>query len=208
MSFDATADARDIDAATSIDAASLTCEVDDFSTLDMARWDVYQMGPMLTLDSGQLLVTLPMSMNGYAGLDTTKTFDFTGGTTQLEVPEVVGATNAENYMIVFLNNQNFYAIGYDGGRMHYYRREAGVDTASTEAYSSTAHRFWRLGHATATNEIYFSTSPDATTWNEHYRLPVTVPITAVKFELAAGSYAGGSAAPGQARLDNYQLCLP
>jgi hypothetical protein len=205
MSFDATPDALAIDV--SSDAVALTCETDDFTTLDMARWDVYETSPMLTLNGGQVLITLPMSMNGYAGLDSAS-FDFTGGTAQLEVPEVVGGTNVENYMIVFLNNQNFYAVGYDGGRMHSYRREAGVDTASTAPYSSTAHRFWRLGHASVTNEIYFATSPDAMTWTEALRLPVTVPITNVKFELAAGSYAGGSAAPGQARFDNYQLCLP
>jgi hypothetical protein len=202
MSFDAA-----VDASTTSDATVLTCESDDFSTLDLVRWDDYQMGPTLTLDSDQILITLPSSMNGYAGLDSAA-FDFTGGTAQLEVPEVVGGTNVENYMIVFLNNQNFYAVGYDGGRMHFYRREAGVDTASTELYSSSAHRYWRLGHAAATNEIYFATSPDATTWTEGFRLPVTVPITNMKFELAAGSYAGGSAAPGQARFDNYQLCLP
>lgn len=206
MSFDATADANDA-ATSTIDAVALTCDVDDFTTLDIVRWNVYQMGPTLTVNSGQILITLPNSMNGYAGLDTT-TFDFTGGMAQLEVPQVVGQPNVENYMIVFTNNQNFYAVGYDGGRMHYYCREAGIDTASSELYSSTAHRFWRLGHAVATNEIYFATSPDAMTWTERYRLPVTVPMTALKFELAAGSYAGGSASPGQARFDNFQLCLP
>ena len=207
MSFDAAADVHKVDAATAIDAIALTCEADDFTTLDMARWDVYEMGPTLTLDSGQILIALPSATNGYAGLDT-NTFDFTGGVAQLEVPQVVSGPNVENYMIVFSNNQNYYAIGYDGGRMHYYRREAGVDTASTELYSTTAHRFWRLGHARTTNEIYFATSSDTMTWNEAFRLPVTVPITAVKFELAAGSYAGGSASPGQARFDNFQLCLP
>lgn len=163
------------------------------------------MGPSLQVTGGQLVITPVANANGYAGLNAVA-IDFTDGTMSIEVPQVVGQPNVENYILLFTNNQNFYAIGYDGGRMHYYRRDAGVDTAMTEVYSG-ADRFWLIGHAAATNEVYFSAGATLASVTERYRLPVTVPITNLKVEIAAGSYTGGTASPGQAVFDNFQLCL-
>ena len=75
--------------------------------------------------------------------------------------------------------------------MHYLRRDAGVDIVSMEPYDPMDHRFWRIEHVVATNEVTFSTSSDRMSWFERYRLVATVPVT-----------------PGQARFDNFQLCLP
>jgi hypothetical protein len=183
----------------------LQCVADDFATLNMSRWLPYAMGPTLQATGGQIVITPAPSMNGYAGLNLAA-FDFTSGHVSIEVPQVVNQPNVENYILVFVTNQNYYAISYDGGRMHYYRREAGVDLASTELYDPTLHRHWRIGHEAG--DVYFSTSANGTTWTERYRVPATVPITNIKFELAAGSYAGGTATPGEARFDNFQLCLP
>ena len=165
------------------------------------------MGPTMQVTGGQLVVTPPSNTNGYAGLDAMP-INFTNGTLAIEVPQVVGQPNVENYLILFTTNQNLYSIGYDGGRMHYYRREASVDTASTELYNVADQRFWKMTHTAATNEIIFSAGPTLASVTERFRIPVTVPITNIKIEIAAGSYAGGATAPGQAKFDNFQLCLP
>lgn len=198
---DAIVDARPID------ALPLSCVADDFTTLDMTRWNPYMMGPSLQVTGGQLVITPPASTNGYAGLDAMP-INFTSGTMSIEVPQVVGQPNVENYILLFVTNQNFYAIGYDGGRIQYYRREATVDTASTELYNPTDQRFWVMTHNAPTNEMVFSAGPSLAAVTERYRLPITVPITNIQVEIAGGSYAGGSAAPGQAKFDNFQLCLP
>lgn len=191
--------------AAATDTPTRTCVTDDFSSLDLVRWNPYMAGPSLQVTGGQLVITPVANANGYAGLNAVAT-DFTDGTMSIEVPQVVGQPNVENYILLFTNNQNFYAIGYDGGRMHYYRRDAGIDTAMTEVYSG-ADRFWLIGHTAATNEVYFSAGATLASVTERYRLPVTVPITNLKVEIAAGSYTGGTASPGQAVFDNFQLCL-
>lgn len=105
-------------------------------------------------------------------------------------------------------NQDEYLIDYDGGLMHYLRRDAGVDIVSMEPYDPMDHRFWRIEHVVATNEVTFSTSSDRMSWFERYRLVATVPVTALEVEIGAGSYQGGSPSPGPGAVRQLQLCLP
>lgn len=204
MSFD---DVANVNADAMTDGKPLTCVVDDFSSLDMARWYPYTLGPTLQVTGGELVITPAPNAMGYAGLNS-REMDFTGGNAAIEVPLVVGEPNVENYLLVFVDNDNYYAISYDGGRMHYYRREARNDLASTDTYSAQMYRYWLIGHDAAANEVYFWAGPTRMSFAERYRVTATVPVTSMKIELAAGSYATGTATPGQARFDNFQLCLP
>lgn len=204
MSFDEVAT---VNADATIDGKPLTCVVDEFNDLDMARWYPYATGPTLQVTGGELVITPAPNAMGYAGLNSRAT-DFTGGNAAIEVPLVVGEPNVENYLLVFLDNDNYYAISYDGGRMHYYRREARNDIASTDTYSAPMYRYWLIGHDAAANEVYFWAGPARMSLAERFRVTATVPVTSIKIELAAGSYATGTAKPGEARFDNFQLCLP
>jgi len=68
-------------------------------------------------------------------------------------------------------------------------------------------RFWVMTHNGPTNEMVFAAGPSMAAATERYRLPITVPITNINVEIAAGSYAGGAASPGQAKFESLQLCL-
>lgn len=209
FAFDTTSssDATTSDTA-SVDARVLTCTGDNFDTgVPVARWMTYAVGPTLQAVGMEVRITLNANMNGYAGLDSKFAIDLTDGTAQIEVPMVVGTPNAENYFILNVDNMNYYGMHFDGGSMYYRRRTGGNDFVLNEAYDAVAHRYWRFGHDVTKNEIVYATSPNATDWTERFRAPVTVPITALQAEVAAGEYAGGSPTPGEARFDNFQLCL-
>ena len=210
VGFDPSTDARPGGAAdTNVDGVALTCTADDFSAGTGSTWVTFGNASFTTsFASGRLDISLTPNMSGYAGIDGRNAIDFTGANATIEVPVVVGQPNTENYILVYLDNSNFYAISYDGGRLHTYRRMMGTDTAMTFQYDPTNHRNWRIAHDSAASEIVFSTSADRMTWIERYRVPATIPVTALTVELAAGEYLGGTASPGAAASDNFDLCVP
>lgn len=209
VAFDPTTDANGSGAGDSnVDGIALTCRTDDFSAGTGSTWVSFGNASFTTsFASGRLDISLTPSMNGYAGIDGRTAFDFTGAAATVEVPLVVGQPNTENYLLVYVDKPNFYAISFDGGRLHTYRRMAGSDTAMTLPYDATNHRHWRIAHDPVASEIVFLTSADRTTWLERYRVPATVPVTALTVELAAGEYLGGTASPGAAAFDNFELCV-
>jgi hypothetical protein len=210
VAFEPTADAR-INGAVdgNVDGVAINCTSDDFSAGTGSTWVAFGNASFTTsFASGRLDISLTPSMNGYAGIDGKTAFDFTGASVTIEVPLVVGQPNTENYILVYVAMTSFYAISYDGGRLHTYRRVMGTDTAMTFPYDSTNDRHWRIAHDPAAGEIVFSTSADRMTWLERYRVPATIPVTALSVELAAGEYLGGTASPGAAAYDNFDLCVP
>jgi hypothetical protein len=210
VGFQPTADAQRSIVDGNVDGGiALRCTNDDFSAGAGSSWVSFGNASFTTsFAGGRLDISLTPSMSGYAGIDGAAALDFTGASATIEVPLVVGQPNAENYILVYVDNTNFYAISYDAGRLHTYRRMMGTDTAMTFPYDPTNQRHWRIAHDPTASEIVFSTSADRMAWLEHYRVPAAIPVTALSVELAAGEYLGGTASPGAAAYDNFELCVP
>jgi hypothetical protein len=126
----------------------------------------------------------------------------TGGQASVEV---VQATNGPGMsFVVGLDYNDWYRISFYGGTLYFQDQVGGSSGAATIAYSATQHRFWRIRHDPATDQIVFETSPDRATWTVQRVVSRQLPITAMRVELSAGTYELW-ASPGTAIFDNFQL---
>jgi hypothetical protein len=82
-------------------------------------------------------------------------------------------------------------------------------------YNPFTDRYWRIRHDQSTGDVVFETATDnggaPGTWTLRYRERwdvTSVPVTAVIFELKAGTWQAESAAPGLVVFDNFKAARP
>src|SRR5262249_42205206 len=118
------------------------------------------------LEQNQRLEISPranVSGDHYNGYLSTGTWDVTNRGASVEVVQAT-AGRADTAMAVCINNQNFYLMEVESGRLYFAQVVAAVRSETSVAFSATTHHFWRIRHDGPTDTIRFETSSDGATW--------------------------------------------
>ncbi|HJR07116.1 MAG TPA: S8 family peptidase [Pyrinomonadaceae bacterium] len=164
---------------------------DDFNdnTPDTTKWNVaVPPGGTIVEQNGRVEVTPPASTTGYGGYYSATTVDLTNSRISVEVtPGNAGGYGAETYLSLAQGN-NYVLFATGGGNLLFQTAVNGAMSRTYIPYSPTQHRFWRLRHNRATDEIFWETSPDGVTWTVQRTVVRAFPITNLQTQLQAGKY--------------------
>lgn len=188
---------------------------DDFddNARDAAKWSVglfskdsSQLDPAVQVleQNAQLQIkplpnTTGLHYNGYVSV---RGWDMTGAQASVEVVQVTNGPGMS--FVVGLDYNDYYRISFYGGTLYFQDQVGSSSGAATIAYSATQHRFWRIRHDPATDQVVFETSPDRSAWTVQRVVARQLPLTAMRVELSAGTYESWASA-GTAIFDNFQL---
>jgi hypothetical protein len=157
------------------------------------------------------------SNSHYNGIRSTNTHNFTGAYSYVELVQPPSAsTKADAMFTVGIDAHNYYRIYVEEGIFICQARIAGTKrNLFTAAYNPTTHRYWRLRHDPFTGNVVFETASDnggiPGTWTIRYSESwntSAVPVTALRFELKAGTWQPESGAPGLVIFDNFRAARP
>lgn len=197
-----------------IDAPPL-CTTDDFAGTRIAdHWSTYVNNALFVVSQDDVLridlSAAPNSVAGQAGAQYRTSVDLTGGSVEIEVPQVIAAhPNTENYLRVRAgtDSDHSYVIRYGNGAIDFRTRD-GTDTVHRmRSYVAATDRWWRISNGPTPDQVSFSTRADASAeWIVETTQPAVVPFNAMQVVLVAGTYSTGSPSPGFATYDNLALC--
>jgi hypothetical protein len=91
-----------------------------------------------------------------------------------------------------------------GGTLYFQSNVAGRRSATSVAYSTTLHHFWRFRHDPATDRIFFETSVDGATWATQRTVGRQITLASLRLELNVGK-PKSTRQPGAAIFDNFRL---
>jgi hypothetical protein len=112
---------------------------------------------------------------------------------------------------------NYYRIYIEEGALICQKRIAGVKaTVFSTPYDPVAHRYWRIRHDQATGRVVFETASQSSagvpgSWVIRHGeawAQVAVPLSAIIFEIKAGTWQSESVAPGSVVIDNFKAAKP
>jgi hypothetical protein len=187
------------------DAAA--CTIDRFDGAALSRWTRYvEKDHDIVVDVEQLVAKVGSAGAGYAWVHSTQPVRMIGATATVDVARAITGPNTETYFSLYINEENLYYFSVYGGRLYMELRHNGNEIYSDVAYTPTAHRFWRFSHDVAFAKIHFHTSPNNQDWTEHFATSTSLPIGDMLIELGVG--ADGFPTQGDARFDNFELCVP
>jgi hypothetical protein len=167
--------------------------------------------PVRITQEETLFIDIPASVstNAEAGVASFGRYTLAvGGKVDVEV--VAATTSAtghtETYLAVRQDYLNGYLIDVNTTSIEFISRVGGAGPPLRRPYDVLLHRFWRIEHGPATNEVTFWTSPDGASWFMQSQQTSGVPFTNLEIVLAAGTFWGGDPAPTQAQFDNFVMC--
>jgi hypothetical protein len=196
--------------------------VDDFaaSTLDSSKWTKSVLSGLqdtsisVTPSSG-LLDIGPLKQNTtsshYNGVLSVSTLDLTGAYAAVQILAVPAAGDA--MLTLPLDGSNHYRVYYEAGTVYFEKKLGGTKTIiGSVAYIASAHGFWRIRHATSNDNIVFETAPSVGgspgRWTTQASVNREIAVTALKFEIKAGTSQAESTAPGIVQFDNPRFARP
>jgi hypothetical protein len=197
---------------------------DDFNdnSLDASKWTANLFSgftdtslPIAEVNQRLEIGPLLMNTNGshYAGLRSLTAYDFTNGYCYVQVIQVaVSSTTADAMLTVGRDVNGYYRIYVEKGSIFFQKRIGGAKTTMlTAAYDSTNDRYWRIRHDSALGKVVFETAPDnagsAGTWAVRYTESwntTSIPLSAVLFEMKAGTWQSETTAPGRVIFDDFK----
>lgn len=99
---------------------------------------------------------------------------------------------------------SFLSIGVTRNTIVFESNVAGASSQTTMAYVAATHRYWRIRHNTANDNIYWDTSADGTTWTTRRNMARPIAITAATVDLDSGVYVSVNN-PGSATYDDLKI---
>ena len=199
---------------------------DDFNdnSLDLAKWSPNNLFsgftdsavPARELSQRLQIGALPTGQSGshYNGLRSANTYNFTGAYTYVEVVQgPVSTTKADAMFTIGRDADDYYRIYVEEGLFICQAKIGGSKrTLFSSAYSPAVHHYWRIRHDQASGNVVFETATDLTAgWIVRYSEQwnaASVPLSAVTFEIKAGTWQAESTAPGTVVFDNFKLARP
>jgi hypothetical protein len=162
---------------------------------------------------------LPLGQTGsrYNGIRSASNYDFRGAYSYVELVQApAAATKADVMFTIGKDAHNYYRIYVEAGTFVCQARIGGTKrNLLTAVYNPVTDRYWRIRHDQATGDVVFETATDNSgapgSWTVRYRERwdvTSVPVTAVIFELKAGTWQAESAAPGLVVFDNFKAARP
>lgn len=150
----------------------------------------------------------------YNGMRSTNTYDFTNAAVYVQVVVPPTSANIEEHAMLGAGKDsgNYYRIRISGNTTVAEKRLANGSkvTLATTAYDSTNHQFLRIRHDQASGSVVFEAAPASggapgtwttlvsDTWDT-----TNVPLSAVAFELKAGTTDPQPQPPGTIAFDNF-----
>jgi hypothetical protein len=214
---------------TYVTAAETVLLEDDFNdnSLNLSKWSSNNLFSGFTDAAVQTIETnLRLQIGGlfsgqsgshYNGLRSAAAFNFSGAYGYVELVQGPAAsTKADAMFTVGQDPGNYYRIYVEEGIFICQSRIGGTKrNLFTAAYSSSAHRWWRIRHDPATGRVVFETASDnpalSSSWVVRYSEPwdtAAVPLSSVLFELKAGTWQPEPVAPGTVVFDNFRAARP
>ena len=182
---------------------------DDFNdnSLNAVKWSLFApSSPAVVSEQGQQLqIALPGSTATYNGVNSNATYDMRGATVQVELSQPVSQAGwAENRLQLEKDAQNSLMINVGAGSILFRSTVNGAQDQAVIPYDFTAHRHWRIRHDIGSNSVSFETSPDAVTWTTRKTATAGFSLAAMRFQMIAGAWGTGNAAPGAAIYNDFQ----
>jgi len=153
----------------------------------------------------------------YNGIRSQTSFDFTNGYSYVQLvqgPNPVSAADA--FFTIGLNVDNCYRMYVENGSLIVQKKIGGGKTTMlTVPFNATNHAFWRIRHDAISGQVVFEAAPANAgapgTWTVLYSEAwntASVPLSAVTFELKAGTWRIEGATPGTVVFDNFKAAKP
>ena len=178
------------------------------NSLNTALWFEYNPGSpsQVREQNGRLEITPNPSTVVYNGIATVNAFSFWNKTVTVEVPQTTSQAGwVETYIMLWLDDNNFYQIVTGAGNLVADVMVNGTETRGVIPYNAAAHRFWRIRHNAAAHTVNFEASGDGVNWTTFRTAPVQISLDGMKFYLGAGAWGTGNSAPGTAVFDGVKL---
>jgi hypothetical protein len=198
------ADAAATTADASIDGQKAgNCVEEGFVTL-AAQWTTFATPPMTSVAvDGTLSITLNGAAHVHGGVDNPFR-DYTGASVEVDVLSVPDAAS-ETY-IDWTRGDDWYSIAVDHNELSYGYSFGNQSNTIEIPYDAAKHRGFKMAHDPESNTIRMSVRNTLGEWTLLGTIPVTLPVTSLQVELAAGSYTQ-TASTGVARFDNFVTCF-
>ena len=153
----------------------------------------------------------------YNGLRSASSYNFTSSCASVQVIQTGLSTTAADAMFTIGSNvSNYYRIYVEGTNLIVQKRIAGGSkvTMLTVTFNATNHAFWRIRHDSSSGNVVFETAQNNAgvpgTWTLLYSEAwnASVGLTAISFELKAGTFQNETSAPGTVIFDNFKASHP
>jgi hypothetical protein len=96
-----------------------------------------------------------------------------------------------------------YRVVLQRGVLTFEKKTNSVKTSvATLTYDSALHGHWALRHDPDQGDIVFETSSTGSSWTPRGRTDATLSLTALKYELKAGTWEAETVTPGTVTFDN------
>ena len=183
---------------------------------DVSKWkfDALNEGPakwdpnVPVLEQSSRLEIKPLantSGNHYNGYVSLATWDMTNARASITVLQTTDSSSfADTVFAIGTDSSNWYRFVYEQGQLYFQQKVAGTKTSTNVTFNAVLHHFWRFRHDPSTDSMVFETSPDGTSWTAQRTVVRAIPITALRFELDAGT-GNPEASPGFAIFDDFQM---
>lgn len=111
---------------------------------------------------------------------------------------------ARTFFTLAADQNNWLRLLVENDRLNFQTKTGGAVVSPGSPYDPAAHRFLRLRHERATDQIHFETSADGAAWTTRRTVARPFAVTALTVELGAGT-ASEVTTPGQAAFDDFRL---
>lgn len=85
------------------------------------------------------------------------------------------------------SGQNYLSMWKTGTLVHMASVVAGVVSDATVTYDAVNHAYWRIRQASGTNQVFFETSVNGSTWTTRRTITTPFAVTAVGLQIWAGN---------------------
>jgi hypothetical protein len=179
--------------------ASLSDDFND-NARDASKWVLGSLNdgssandPLVTvLERNQRLEISPranvtgMRYNGYVSAST---WNLTGASASLQIAQVTTPNEwGDTVFAVGIDSNNWYRFVQEHGQLYLQAEVKSVKSSTSIPYNSASHRYWRFRHDAAKDQVVFETSGDGAVWTALRSVSRSISITAVRFELSAGTF--------------------
>ncbi len=177
------------------------------NTRDVAKWNIDDANSVVTaLEQNQHLEIAPAPQaTGYNGFTSANSIDFTNTSAAVEVLQSTTGSS-ETHLQLSIDDSNNIITVVSGGNIIFQYSVNGVRSRTYVPYDPAQHRFWRIRHDIAGDEIVWETSADNITWVVQRTAPRPLAITSMRVRLTAGKWTNtNSTTPGTAIFDNLKV---
>jgi len=196
-----------------VDGTGLIPLCDNFggSTIDTTRWATGFFGTVdsavtVVETSGQLQITCrsAFASAAYNGLMSANAYDLTGRGAAVQVVQQAapGNSNADTQLHVGTDNTHRFTIVAEGTTITFLWYDGSAHSLASITYSATTHAWWRIRESGGTT--FWDTSADGITWTNRASIANPFAVTAMKPNLAAGTFASITT-PAPAIFDNFNV---